>query len=148
MLVWYILTSQNSYDILQIYRVPGPYVSPILCLIPRQNKHDDSKRFYQLFADKSKDLCTRNYTRIMARFDDASPSKMLFNQDVGVGGMQLHVHRGRTIRPACIYCLHCPTRFLASLDGHISAWDNFKLCLLWQNGTRACYQCTHAKHSI
>lgn len=87
---------------------------------------------YQLYQDESKDPCKRNYARVMQRFDamdeDAAavPGNTLFQQIVNRGGkvLQSFLCCGRSMNGPRIFTLHLPSKFLASIDGAPSVWDD------------------------
>jgi hypothetical protein len=94
--------------------------------------------FNQLYADEQKDPCSRNYARIMARFDASAPNALagdaLFNQVVSVGSTQLQAYlccgTGVGTSGPRIYCVHSPSQFISSLDGTASTWDSLSFAFL------------------
>jgi hypothetical protein len=68
----------------------------------------------------------------MNQFDagrvNAVPERTLLDQAIGLGAQtaQAYVCCGLAPGGVKIFCLHCPTRYAASLEGDITGWD--KLC--------------------
>jgi len=94
--------------------------------------------FNQLYTDDSRDPCSRRYERIMSRFSADIPNAVtanaLFNQVINLGSAQLQAYlccsEGIGGRGPRIYCVHTPTRYVASLDGTSSAWDDLCFAFL------------------
>jgi hypothetical protein len=115
--------------------------TPTLALPMHTMPSDQMQRFTifnQLYSDETKDPCNCSYARIMARFDNSLPtaiaSVQLFDQVVGVSGGQLNaclcIGIGIGGRGTRVYCLHFPAKFMASLDGQDSPWDNLRFAFL------------------
>jgi hypothetical protein len=116
---------------------PGPVLNPPALDVLR----DATKftTFAQLFNDETRDPCGREYNRVMNRFSanpqDAVASATLFNQVVGQGSRQLNAYlccgtgRGGPLGPR-IYCILFPTKYVASLNGDPTFWDNLTFSFL------------------
>jgi len=100
--------------------------------------HTRPHTFSQVYADESKDPCTRDYTRIMQRFDasalNAVTGPTLFNQVTRVGASQLQAYlccgSGVGNNQARIYCVHAPAKFITALDSSTTTWDDWCFAFL------------------
>jgi hypothetical protein len=92
--------------------------------------------FAQLYGDESKDPCNRRYERIMTRFDaaqlNAPASAELLQQVVSLGEntLQAYLFCANTAVEPRIYCAHAPSRFVSSLEGITTPWDNKSFAFL------------------
>jgi hypothetical protein len=87
------------------------------------------KTFSQLYSDETLDPCKGQYARIMHRFDPAHPNaiqgNILLDQALGAGAIpQAYLCCSSSRRGTRIYCVHMPSRFAGTVDGHITLWDN------------------------
>jgi len=92
--------------------------------------------FAQLYGDASKDPCHRRYERVMTRFDaaqlNAPASAALLQQVVSLGENTLQAYlfcANTTVEPR-IYCAHSPSRYVSSLEGIPTPWDNQSFAFL------------------
>jgi len=92
--------------------------------------------FAHLFGDETKDPCRRDYRQVMTRFDaareGAASSVSLYSQVVATGYRvpQAFLVCGGTAQGPRIYCLHHPAKFISSIDGSLSPWDDLSFAFL------------------
>jgi len=94
--------------------------------------------FAQIFGDESRDPCQQDYTCIMQQFDasvqGAVPEATLFHQVGGqaLGQIQAYLtcSTGTGHQGPCIYCIHCPARFVPSHNGDATNWDDLTFAFL------------------
>jgi hypothetical protein len=98
----------------------------VLPIAPRANT---ATTLSQLYQDEASDLCKRNYSKIMQRFDasqdDAIPSEILFTQMInrGHGVLQSYLCWGRSLNGSKIFAIHFPSTFKATFNSD-SIWDD------------------------
>lgn len=93
-----------------------------------QNTHRHST-FAELYGDATKDPCAGQYAPIMSRFDpmhaNAVQGNVLMDQALGASAVpQAYLCCSSSRRGTRIHCVHMPSRFTGSLDGHVTPWDN------------------------
>jgi len=90
----------------------------------------------QLYGDEAKDPCHRRYERVMTRLDtaqlNAPSSAELLQQVVSLGEntLQAYLFCANTAVEPRIYCAHAPSRYVSSLEGVPTPWDNKSFAFL------------------
>jgi hypothetical protein len=94
------------------------------------------RSFSQYYSEESNDPCKRNYARVMNRFDasrvNAVPERTQLDQAIGLSAQTAHAYLCCGLAPGGlkIYCVHCPTRYAASLEGDVTGWGNLCFAFL------------------
>jgi hypothetical protein len=102
-------------------------VMPLLAPPPRMCT------FSQFYSDEKNDPCKRSYNRVMTRFEagrvGAPTAVALHSQVVGIGSQaaQAYLCCGQTPNGACT---HFPSKYVASLEGDATAWDDLSFAFL------------------